>query len=86
MKKPVFYVTMTDKFMSGWGMAQGKINKLIIECQTLEQAEQIERVARYRDEMTYVNIRTTKPYYRAHILESWKSWDDMGEIWKGVMA
>ena len=24
------YVTMTDKFMSGWGEAEGKINKYVI--------------------------------------------------------
>ena len=86
MKKPIFYVTMTDKFMSGWGVSENKTNKLIIECQTLEQAEQIERVARYRDEMTYVNIRTTKPYYRTNIVESWKTWNDLGEVWKGALA
>ena len=77
-------MTMTDKFMSGWGRAKGMTNKLIIQCQTIEQAEQIERVARYRDEMTYVNIRTTKPYYRANILASWKTWDELGEIWTGA--
>lgn len=81
-----FYVTMTDKFMSGWGMAEGKTNKLIIECDTIEQALQIERAARRRSEMRYVNIRTTKPYYGSHVLESWKSWGDLGEIWTGVAA
>ena len=25
----MYYVTMTDKFMSGWGKARGKINKLV---------------------------------------------------------
>ena len=84
--KPVFYVTMTDKYLSGWGMSENKTNKLIIECQTIEQAEQIALVARYRDEMTYVNIRTTKPYYGANIVESWKNWDELGEVWKGALA
>ena len=28
-----YYVTMTDKFMSGWGEAAGKVNKLVIECE-----------------------------------------------------
>ena len=35
------YVTMTDKFMSGWGMAKGKTNKLVIECENSMQAEKI---------------------------------------------
>jgi hypothetical protein len=81
-----FYVTMTDKYLSGWGMSEGKTNKLIIECDTIEQAEQIERVARYRDEMRYVNIRMTKPHYGANVLETWKTWSDLGEVWTGVKA
>jgi hypothetical protein len=81
--KTAFFVTMTDKFMSGWGMAKGKINKLIIECETLQQAEQIERAARKRSEMRYVNIRTTKPRYGSNVLESWKCWQDLGEVWTG---
>jgi hypothetical protein len=84
--KTQFYVTMTDKFMSGWGMAQGKTNKLIIECQNINQAMQIEHSARKRGEMRYINIRTTKPYYGSHIVESWKTWDELGEIWKGALA
>lgn len=86
MKKSIFYVTMTDKFMSGWGMAKGKTNKLIIECQNINQALQIERAAKARSEMKYINIRTTKPYYGQNIVESWKTWDELGEIWTGVKA
>ena len=67
-------------------MSENKTNKLIIECETLEQAEQIERAARYRDEMTYVNIRTTKPYYRSNIVESLKTWNELCEVWKGALA
>lgn len=77
-----FYVTMTDKFMSGWGMAKGKTNKLIIECDTYEQAETISRNASKRSEMRYVNICSRKPRYGANVVESWKTWDDMGQIWK----
>jgi len=39
----MYYVTMTDKFMSGWGQAHGKINKMVVECDTYEEAAQIER-------------------------------------------
>ncbi len=73
----MFYVTMTDKFMSGWGHAQGKTNKLIIECNTVDEAEQIERAARRRSEMKYVNICARRPRYGAHVLESWKTYADM---------
>lgn len=81
-----YYVTMTDKFMSGWGMAANKINKMIVECDTWQQAEQIKRAARNRSEMRRVNIRATKPRYGAHVVESWKTWDDLGPIWKGAMS
>ena len=81
-----YYVTMTDKFMSGWGAAQGKTNKLIIECETWQQAEQIERAAHSRSEMRYINIRTTKPRYGANTLESWKTWGDLGTVWTGETA
>jgi hypothetical protein len=73
----MFYVTMTDKFLSGWGYAQGRINKLIIECNTINEAEQIEKAARQRSEMKYVNICTRRPRYGAHILETWKTYSDM---------
>ena len=78
----MFYVTMTDKFMSGWGHAQNRTNKLIIECDTIDQAEQIERTAHKRPEMKYVNICTRRPRYGAHVVESWKTYADMTG-WRG---
>jgi hypothetical protein len=84
--KTKFYVTMTDKYLSGWGVSENKTNKLIIECQTIEQAEQIERAAKSRSEMRYINIRTTKPYYGANVLETWKTWGDLGTVWTGEKA
>lgn len=80
-KKHKYYVTMTDKFMSGWGKAQGKTNKLVIECDTWEQAQLIEKNANKRSEMKYINICTKKPYYGSHILVSEKHFSDMGGMW-----
>ena len=77
-----FYVTMTDKFMSGWGMAKGKKNKFIVVCDTWQDAELIERNANRRSEMKYVNICTSKPRYGANVLESWRNFDELGEVWK----
>ena len=77
-----YYVTMTDKFMSGWGMAANKTNKLIIECDSYKDAELIERNAKKRPEMKYVNICSKKPYYGSNIYASWKTFEDMGDIWK----
>ena len=54
------YVCMTDKFMSGWGRAESKINKYVIKCDNWEQAEQIEAAAHKRPEMKYINININK--------------------------
>ena len=72
------YVTMTDKFMSGWGMAKGKINKLVIECKDREQAEKIAYCANGYPEMKYISIRYSKPAYNSNkYLTSWKNYSNM---------
>ena len=75
------YVTMTDKFMSGWGMAANKKNKFIVICDNWQQAETIQRNAEKRSEMKYINICTSKPRYGANVLETWKTFDELGTIW-----
>lgn len=82
MKTKKIYVTMTDKFLSGWGMAQNKTNKFIVECENWEQAQTIERNAHRRSEMKYINICINKPRYGANVLESWKTFDELGGMWK----
>lgn len=59
----MYYVTMTDKFMSGWGHARDKTNKLVISCDTYDEALTVANNAERRQEMKYVNIRDSKPYY-----------------------
>ena len=59
------YVSMTDKFMSGWGKADGKINKLVFECDTYEQAEIVAENARNRSDQKNVNICLNRPSYPA---------------------
>ena len=79
----MYFVTMTDKFLSGWGRAEGKINKFVVACYSYEQAETIERNAHKRNEMKYINITSKKPYYPAgRYLVSWKKYDELGQIWK----
>lgn len=65
-----YYVTMTDKFMSGWGKAKGKTNKLVLCAKTYDQAEVVATNAKDRSEMKNVNIRSTKPAYnrRTHLV------------------
>jgi hypothetical protein len=77
-----WYVTMTDKFMSGWGCAKGKTNKFIIECDSLNDAEIIERNAHKRNEMKYINLCKNKPRYGSNILQSHKHFNELGDIWK----
>lgn len=77
-----YYVTMTDKFMSGWGMASNKINKLVIECDTYSQANAILRAAKDRSEMKNVNLCSAKPYYNTkRYLTSLKHFSDLGGCW-----
>ena len=59
-KKLRWFVTMTDKFMSGWGHAQGRKAKLAIGPMKWDEAIQIEAAARRRSEMKYINIREAK--------------------------
>lgn len=58
-----YYVTMTDKFMSGWGLADGLINKLIFLCEDYNQAKIVAENAERRTEMKYVNISGARPAY-----------------------
>lgn len=76
-----YYVTATDIFLSGWGKVKGKINKVIIECNSFEEAEIVAENARSRGDMTRVNIANKKPYYNkdSHLVSfrtksDWPAW------------
>jgi hypothetical protein len=78
-----WYVTMTDSFMSGWGRAMNLTNKFIVECNTLEEAETIEKNAKLREEMKRINLCKKKPHYnKRQYLCTWKQYNELGEIWK----
>jgi len=79
-KKP-YYVTMTDKFMSGWGRARDLVNKLVIGCDTAEQALIVAENADNRSDQKYINITQKKPYYSQerylvsyHDITDYKHW------------
>ena len=63
MQAKKYYVTMTDSFLSGWGLADKKINKLVFECDNMSEAFIVEQNAKNRTDMIYVNIASNKPYY-----------------------
>jgi hypothetical protein len=72
---------MVDKFMSGWGAAEGKRNLLAIECDSLPKAEAIEAAAKRRNEMKYVRI-VERIRARANDLITMRKFDDMNGPWK----
>lgn len=61
--KGKYYVTMTDRYLSGWGHARGKTNKLVIACDTYDEAQIVSHNASVRGEMKYINICIKKPSY-----------------------
>jgi hypothetical protein len=60
-----YWVSMTDKFMSGWGMSDKRTNKLVIECDSYNEALIVEQNAKDRSEMKFVNICMNKPRYNS---------------------
>lgn len=60
-----YFVTMTDKFLSGWGMAEGKTAKRVYLCKTLEIAESlVNRIQNRKNTgMKYINICSSLPNY-----------------------
>ena len=74
-----YYVTMTDSFLSGWGMADGLINKLVIECHSWNEAQTVMQNAEDRTDMKRINVTSKKPYYRpGKYYVSWKDRDEYG--------
>lgn len=59
----MYYVSMTDKFLSGWGKADGKINKLVLECDSMGEATTVEINAKDRSEMKDIAVHGHKPHF-----------------------
>lgn len=76
----VFYVNMTDRFMSGWGLAKRR-SYMSVRCDTIEQAEAIERAAKDRSEMRYVVIAQRPRRAQAGDHVSVKDFADLGGPW-----
>jgi hypothetical protein len=55
------YVLSNDSFMSGWGPARGKINTVILPCDSLEEARRVADYARSRTDQKRVRIVGDKP-------------------------
>lgn len=57
--KANFYVTATDKM---WG------DKMIAACNNRQKAYEIADKWQGRSDLKYVNVRTTKPYYKRYVM------------------
>lgn len=77
-----YLVGMHDTYMSGWGMAEGKKNYMVVICNTYEQAETIMRNAELRPEMVSIGIFNQEPPEKDDVLYSWYTYDELGHIWK----
>jgi hypothetical protein len=62
-EEKIYYVSMTDRYMNGWGEAKGRRNKLVFECKSFEEAKIVRDNAHERIDMKYINICANKPYY-----------------------
>ena len=68
--KAKYYVTATDRFMSGWGLAQRMTNKMVLPCDDYATAVTCAKYLEGRSEMKYVNIRSSKPPTKRGVLYS----------------
>lgn len=59
------YVSMTDRFMSGWGKAGNKKNKLVISCCSHDEAVIVAENANNRSEMENVETHNYEPVFNA---------------------
>ncbi len=66
MQEEKYWVTCTDKFMSGWGLAKNKISKMVCTVSTYADAERVESLWGGQSDKKYVNIRITEPRYPSH--------------------
>ena len=57
------YVTMTDTFLSGWGEADNKINKLVFICDNIKEAKIVKDNAEHRTDQKRINICSNYPYH-----------------------
>lgn len=64
----MYFVSMTDRFLSGWGHAEGKTAKRVVICDNYRQAQIIVdgiRNCRDNNGMRHINIRSRLPRYDA---------------------
>lgn len=75
-----YFVTATDKTMSGWGRAEGKIAKRVIVCDTWRQVQRIADAMinkPSREGWRYINKTSRLPRYsEKKYVVSWSHYDE----------
>lgn len=75
----MYFVSMTDRFLSGWGCAEGKIAKRVVICDNYRQAQIIVdgiKNCRNQNGMRYVNICSELPKYGGRYVVSYDMYKD----------
>lgn len=62
----MYYVSMIDSFMSGWGRAEGKFSVVVVKCSTRSEAEECKKLCATRSDMKNIEISSVKPYCYEH--------------------
>ncbi len=62
-KMAKIYVWATDKFLSGWGHAEGKIHKQVAVCENWDEADKMIDGFKGDGSYKHVNYSTEKPYF-----------------------
>ena len=57
------YVTATDKLMSGWGLAENKISKVVCVCDGKVEAFRVMDNLKRQNGMKYINYSYNEPRY-----------------------
>lgn len=79
----MYYVTMTDKFFTGWGPAKGKIAKYVHLCDTYDEALIVQQNAINRGDQKHVNICSNPPRYNSNkYYVQYKDKNDSGNWYK----
>lgn len=80
-----YFVTATDKIMSGWGKAEGKIAKRVIVCDTWKQVQRMADAMinkPSREGWRYINKASRLPRYsEKKYVVSWSHYDEFNNTY-----
>ncbi len=81
LKTYPYYVICDDRFMSFWGLSEGKINTIVLGCADYTTAQIVANNARGRSDQKNIKLLDHKPtlyptahYYSIHDESDYKGW------------